>query len=146
MAVFPYQLFTTRIKFQTRLEQKSLMERQTTYEQSWPILQDSWYKGTGLNNYLTAVQKNLPDLAVWAYQPVHNAWVLLAVEAGLAGLILFIVIFWQMLKNRSDDWPLLLVILIIGLFDHYFVSFYFGVILIWLIMGLSYKPGSNISN
>ena len=140
LIVFPYQLITGRIKSDSRLEQKSLAERQVVYEQFGSVIKGHWYQGTGPGNYLMAVRELQPDLAWYDYQPVHDSGLLTFAELGVIGLILFILVIIYVLRNKSDYWPLVIAILVIGLFDHYFRSLYFGIILWWLVMALAYRP------
>src|SRR3989338_2255444 len=102
LIVFPYQLITGRIKSDSRLEQKSLAERQVVYEQFGSVIKGHWYQGTGPGNYLMAVRELQPDLAWYDYQPVHDSGLLTFAELGVIGLILFILVIIYVLRNKSD--------------------------------------------
>jgi len=136
---FPYQLITTRIKSETRLEKISLFQRQTAYQQSAKIIRANWYKGVGPGNYLVVVNQIQPELERNQLQPVHDTSLLTLAELGIIGLALYILVIVLILKNRSRYWPIIICLLIIGLFDHYFRSLYFGLMLWWLVMALAYK-------
>jgi O-antigen ligase len=136
---FPSELITTRFKGQTRLERLSLIERQASLEQSQEILRTNWYKGVGPGNYLIKLQQFQPDLHWWQFQPVHNIYLIVLAELGIVGLVLFVLIIIFILRKRSEYWPLLFVLLLIALFDHYLWTLYFGTMLWWLVLAFSYK-------
>ncbi len=132
-------LFKSRLTGLERLEIKSNQERISYYPQAFLIIKENWFKGVGLGNYtLVQYQKN-PTLNSWDYQPIHDAGLLTWAEMGIIGLMLFIGIIIFAFKNKSIFWPLLVVILILGFFDHYFRSLYFGIMLWWLVIGMNKK-------
>ena len=93
-----------------------------------------------MGNYLVVVHRLQPDLNWYDYQPVHDSGLLAFAELGVVGLILLVLTIAHVLSHRSDYWPLVIAILVIGLFDHYFRSLYFGIMLFWLAMALAYRP------
>ncbi|MCX6786037.1 MAG: O-antigen ligase family protein [Candidatus Komeilibacteria bacterium] len=147
---FPYQLFTTRITAQSRLEQKSLIERQNAAGDAWAMFKAHPVLGVGLGNYTKVLQNkdaNKPGLpakasakAGWAYQPVHNLFQLILSELGLIGLLLFIFLFVNLFRSvAAVNYAFLLAMVFMALFDHYFWSLYFGVMWWWLVWGLAYN-------
>lgn len=111
--------------------------------------------GVGLGNFTLL----MPDfasvkLAPWDFQPVHNIYMLLVNEIGLAGFITFTLLLMSLAiylfihQNRAKSekanvgvflLAALVAITVIGLFDHYLVSLYQGQLLLFVIIGLSGK-------
>jgi hypothetical protein len=78
--------------------------------------------GAGLGSYTVALSKILPgsQLTVSNMQPVHNLLFLAVAELGIP---LTALIIWNIYKNFSKKYyPILLVVLITGLFDHYWFT------------------------
>ncbi|MBU1036542.1 O-antigen ligase family protein [Patescibacteria group bacterium] len=139
-----FDLIKSRLQGQERLEVRSNIERLNSYKQALPIIKEYWYKGVGLGHYTLALHQKNPVLESWDYQPVHDAALLSLAELGIIGLLLFILIIISAFRYRSKYTILLLVILILGCFDHYFRSFYVGIILWWLIISLNSKVSGNL--
>ncbi len=131
-----------RIGGDGRLEIKSTSERLSYAAEAWQIVKVHPIFGIGLGNYTLAVHNEInPNLQSWDYQPVHNIYLLILVEMGIIGFILWLTLVFCITKKLSvTRYSLLIILLIIGLFDHYFWTFYFGVILFWLVFGLAQKP------
>jgi hypothetical protein len=109
--------------------------------------------GTGLGNFTII----MPDFAAfkldpWLYQPVHNIYMLLLNEIGIFGVISFVGLFFMsgvfvftsMKKRQAGEkelgavlLSLLAAIFVLGLFDHYPVSLYQGVMLLFLVFAIS---------
>lgn len=82
----------------------------------------------------------LPD---WIYQPIHNIYLLIAVEMGLIGLIVFLILIGKFLIKRLTVFSFLFIaFLIIGLMDHYFWTIQPGGLMFWLSLGLLYEVHS----
>lgn len=131
------------------LEINSLKLRMTFTQQAWQLIKDRPYLGVGIGNYTLAVyQKINASWPGYYYQPVHNLFLLVLAELGIVGAVIFYLslglIFWFSFKKTQEPEGIiiflsLLSILIISLFDHYFWTIYFGVIVFWLILGLNLK-------
>ncbi len=118
------------------------------------MIQENPLVGVGLNNFIP----RLPDYwqtseAVRFLQPVHNIFLLIAAEIGLIGLLIFlwflILTFKKLLEivPRSGippggrNWKLvipLLVILLLGVVDHYWLTLQQTQLLFTLILGMSW--------
>ena len=85
------------------------------------------------------------------YQPVHNLWLLVWAELGVFGLLFFAAITLSIInyqlsiirKIKDNSWTLislmtLLTVIILSFFDHYFWSLYFGVMVWWMVLGLTF--------
>jgi len=82
--------------------------------------------------------KTIPD---WAFQPVHNIYLLITTELGIIGLI-FIGIFVlkiliQGFKKNPGFFFLIIGFLIISLNDHYFYTLNSGAIMFWLVLAIN---------
>lgn len=137
-------LFKTRMQQQDRLEIKSNIERLVLKDQALNLLNKHWFLGTGINNYIFTVHKNIDNsLNIWEYQPVHNVYLLIFIELGILGLILYIYLLLYCLykafsSNNLSKFILglmILVIIIINFFDHYFYTYWSGLVITFLIIG-----------
>ncbi len=135
IAARPYSdLVSVRLSAASRLEQKSLSERQAYIKEASVLISRSPVWGSGAGNYL-------PSLAgrSQAAQPVHNAWLLLAAENGILACLLFLATLLLVFKkSRLAALPAawLVAILIIMMFDHWLLSLPFGLMLLFLLLGL----------
>lgn len=148
LAFFNWPIVLTRIKSETRLEIKSNQERTAGYQEAWQIIKKYWPTGVGIGNY-TVYTKS---------QPVHNLYVLVAAELGIFGLLLFLALLllnlrgWtssnlegSLLEGSLLEGSLLfegfLPFFVLTLFDHYFWSLHFGILLFWLFLALLISCG-----
>jgi len=136
----------TRLIGAERLEIKSTTERLNYSDEAWQLIKNHPLLGVGLGNYTLAVHDEInPSLQSWDYQPVHNIYLLILAELGLVGFLLWLALIATiLLQNFKVSLPvtrysLLVTLLIIGLFDHYLWSLYFGIILFWLCFSLARK-------
>jgi len=86
---------------------------------------------------------NFPKRSTFDLQPVHNIYLLLLAELGFFGLALFLTLIisaWNLIRT-SKKYLLtalpLIACLLIGLFDHYFMTQYAGLIMFWLALTIS---------
>jgi O-antigen ligase len=90
-------------------------------------------------------------LAPWDFQPVHNIYMLIANEMGLAATVVFmllfvvlaVLLFIKMKKSLRADklvgailLSLLAGVFVIGLFDHYLISLYHGQVLLFMVFAI----------
>lgn len=113
----------------------------------WKLLKSGWSMwrqkrllGVGLNNFLV----NLPSFmkGYWWLQPVHNIFVLLLTETGLVGLVGIGLCLVKRIdfKKYALVW---VVIVLTGMFDHYWLTLPQNMGLMGLVLGLSKKPLPN---
>jgi len=137
---WPYQLFTVRITTQSKLEQKSLIERKSAIIDAKEIFKARPVLGVGLGNYTKQLQNKYPNYPGWAYQPVHNWYWLILSELGLIGFLLFVFLLVNLWRRTGTlEKSLILVLLVVSFFDHYFWDLFFGMMLWWLVWGMSLK-------
>lgn len=141
IAATPYwELVQTRIKADTRLEQKSLTERSEYIGQAKNVIEKNLIFGTGIGNYTVALEKQ--DTVVksaWDYQPVHNLFLLLWAEGGTFALIFFLLFLVYLIKkDRRDDFSpaLFVVLMVLMVLDHWLLSLPFGLLFLFLVLGL----------
>ncbi len=143
------EAFLSRVSGDQDLKAASITSRIVFLNQAKTLIGDSPFLGNGIGNYTLGVfQKINPAWAGYLYQPVHNVYVLILAEVGLAGFLPFfsflVLLFLASTKKISQVENIiflvcLISILVIGLFDHYFWTIETGVILFWLIVGLNIK-------
>jgi len=151
-----WQPLLTRISGEQDLEVASIYLRVAFTKQAWEIIKTNPWQGTGIGNYTLGVYHLVNNSwPGYYYQPVHNIYLLILSELGIFGAVIFglvlILLIWNLIRTErvidQPSWHLekvivflcLISVLIISLFDHYFWTFYFGVIIFWLILGLNLK-------
>jgi O-antigen ligase len=80
------------------------------------------------------------------WQPIHNIYLLMAVDIGIAGAAAFLswigVVVWKGARGvrRGDDalvaLTMLAALLLFGLFDHFFWTLWQGQLMLWTAVGL----------
>ena len=134
-----------RLNIDNRLENKSLTERTNYNQEAWQIIKKHRLFGVGIKNYGLEVYNEINNnKSVYAYQPVHNVFLLVWAEIGVFGLISFIVLLFYcflILWRRRDfqSISLLMATVVIMLLDHWIWSLGFGILLFWLVTGIIYR-------
>jgi len=98
----------------------------------------------GLNNFIVHLPQFYQSGSVYLLQPVHNIFLLVAAETGLVGLVIFlwflILTFKKLLiTNYYLLITALIVILVLGLFDHYWLTLQQNQLLVAIVFGLSWS-------
>ena len=147
--VFSFLAYTPAL---TRLEETTLTEQAFTQridltKNALTLIAVHPLFGVGLGNYLPAVAVIQKPLSTLYIQPVHNIFLLLLSEIGIIGLLsvlAFLFKTYQRLKNPPTNnikkilLIVLSVILILGLFDHYWLTLQQNQLLLTVILGLSW--------
>ncbi len=132
---------------QTSFSEESVVQRTELIASSLILLRQHPFIGVGLYNFmpsLAPLQKPMP-LGLYL-QPVHNIFLLIVSELGILGFVLFLcllVLSFQrilQLEKRVRNFLLLALstILLIGMFDHYWLTLQQGQLLFAVILGLSW--------
>lgn len=101
------------------LEDPALLERLSGYSTAWELIKTHPF-GVGFAHSTLFLDSVAPlPLMPWEYQPVHNIFLLLLVELGWPSLLLLPLAI-RFKKNLYWGAPILL--LVIGLFDHYLLT------------------------
>lgn len=99
--------------------------------------------GVGLGNFILLIPKYISQIAsVAILQPVHNIYLLIAAETGSVGLAIFLGFMALTLKHVNKSSPgffALLGILLLGLFDHYFITLQQTQLLFAIILGMAWS-------
>ncbi|MFA5109503.1 MAG: O-antigen ligase family protein [Patescibacteria group bacterium] len=137
----PYRdLIQTRLTGAGRLEQKSLVSRWQYLDESESLIREKGLFGGGIGNYSLILEKR--DASAknpWDYQPVHNVFLLLWAEAGIGALLFFAAfLFCLIKKDRQAAYSaaVFTAVIILMLFDHWLLSLPFGVLFLFLVLGL----------
>lgn len=132
-AVF-WEPVSTRLMGTERLEAKSTSERISYFGEAWQLIKNHPLLGVGLGNYTLAVHDEIdPSREAWDYQPVHNIYLLILAELGFVGFILWLALIFLIIKKLPvANYQIPAILLIVGLFDHYLWTLYFGVMLFWI--------------
>ena len=141
-------LLSNRFNMDSRLESQSITERQIGWREAVDIIKDKPLLGVGLGAYTQELYDLDSTREAYAYQPVHNIDLLLMAELGIIGwlvlttiIVYLLYLLYKKLK-LTDDIEVLIIaaafisLLIIGIFDHYLWSLYFGLLMSFLITGL----------
>jgi len=131
-----YPLVTSRITATDRLEVASKNERLSQYGEAWSLVKQAPLFGTGPGFYTLARHNLQPDKPVWAVQPIHNIFVLALAEWGIIGLIIFLFTMGIFVSAKFTKMPIVVVLVILGLLDHYLLSLWSGNLLLVVILGL----------
>ncbi|MEO8066012.1 MAG: O-antigen ligase family protein [Candidatus Doudnabacteria bacterium] len=100
--------------------------------------------GTGVGNYIYALSDKY-HLDAWQYQPPHNIFIFIAAELGVVGLILFILILFEIFSRVNNvprevlTFSIILtglIFLLMGQFDHYFVTIQQGRLMFFTVLGM----------
>lgn len=118
--------------------------------------------GVGLNNFIIHLPKtDITSKTSWWLQPVHNIFLLLLVEVGLLGLLLFVYLINKALDYSLDAGNclagrdpalrgklaiMILAIIFTGLVDHYWLTLQQNQMLMSLVLGLSFRRKSIQEN
>ncbi|MBM3205857.1 O-antigen ligase family protein [Candidatus Shapirobacteria bacterium] len=129
---------------------EALFQRLQLMKAAWLMIKDFSLAGVGLNNFIV----RLPEY--WAQtgftywlQPVHNFYLLWLVEVGWVGLLIWL---WFLFLTFKRLFPLqgqrgtlllaLMAILILGSFDHYWLTLQQNQLLLTVILGTVWSSQS----
>jgi O-antigen ligase len=130
---------------QSSFSDESVTERTELLSTAFTMIRQHPIFGVGLYNFIPAMAPLQKPLPLGLYlQPVHNIFVLVAAETGLVGLGLFM---WLLiatiqritsseLRIKSAYYVLILIILLTGTFDHYWLTLQQGQLLFALVLGM----------
>jgi O-antigen ligase len=145
LIIFLAPLLFVRFESAFNFDKLSLIRREELTENAFLLIQQNPVVGVGLNNYIpVAVSSSFLTGTNRFLQPVHNIFLLMMVETGLVGLIALLILFIvplimigsDNLLTKQQVLTLLLVISILGMLDHYFLTLPQGQRLIFMIWGL----------
>jgi hypothetical protein len=96
--------------------------------------------GIGIGNFVPWLMQRAPNLPRSLLQPAHNLYLLIYAELGIIGAIVFLGLLSSFLyrlwrKSMKIEFALLIGLLMIAGFDHYFWTLQQGVLMFWFILG-----------
>ena len=142
-----FPLVQTRMSGTSVNEVASITERADGYGQAKQLFQNNVWFGVGPGQYTRALIIEYPDNPGWWYQPVHVVPVLMLVEVGFVGLMLLLFVCVSFVRLRTSDFiqKLLFVLycLPLLLLDHYLLSSYVGMMLLFVCSGLYFRVIKN---
>jgi len=128
----------------------SVVQRGELISASFRMFLKSPLFGLGINSFLPNLPRFINQQYSFFIQPVHNIYLLVLSELGIFGFAFFILLlvrsFRKIIRLKNYLVGLLLIeVLILGFFDHYFLTLQQGQLLLALVIGLSFsKPKLGI--
>ncbi len=122
--------------------------------QSFAILQNNLYFGIGLNNFFIHQAPLIREISPILFQPPHNIFVIALLSFGIFGWWIFpatlmfaIRSLLNKLKTTNEESRdfyqavlfILISIIVVGMFDHFFLTLEQGQIMLALILGMSFS-------
>lgn len=103
--------------------------------------------GVGVGNFVNWLIERYPYIPYYAYQPVHNIYLLIYSETGILGISAFLIFLIFLVRDfvkkpavknmyYLSGLTLLASVLFIGLFDHLFLTLQQGRLILWLVLAL----------
>ena len=126
-----------------RLSRGSLYERKELILASLTTVFQNPVFGTGLNNSIIRQYQIIPKkYGTFIFQPVHNTYLLIFAELGIAGFLFLLIFLYKTFVrvNRNDirQYIPFFMVLILGFFDHYIFSLQQGMLISVLFTSLVY--------
>lgn len=125
----------------------TLAERLVLLQAALAISKDNLLLGVGSNNFILEVAKlNLISIGeVRLLQPVHNVFLLVLAENGIAGLMAFSFFIFQVIKKSSQKIAIFLSVLLLlySMVDHFFWTLQQGQLIFFLSSAVIYSSKSN---
>ena len=137
-----------RIQAGGRLERQSIHERIYEVSEARTIAEKRIARGVGIGNYTLTAARRAQNSTPWFTQPVHSGYILVLLETGLLGAILWlyflsltVVRAWKNARTQvslQSVFPLaaFLALCAINALDHYQWTLFSGSMLFWAVLGL----------
>lgn len=133
-------------RFAFSFSDEPVVQREQLANAALAMIKTHLFFGVGLGNFLINLPQVLKTSSVSLLQPVHNIYLLILSETGIAGFAVsgwFVFATYKKIKTSpplisNPKFILLSLVLIIGFFDHYFLTLQQGQLLLGLIIGLCY--------
>lgn len=119
----------------------AVQERIWSMKMASGMIQVNPLVGVGLNNFVVHLSEFWVGGGTYFLQPVHNIFLLIAAETGLIGFMVFFWFLWLSFKRNiiyRQKYLLfsLLIILLTGFFDHYWLTLQQNMLLATIVFGL----------
>ena len=119
----------------------SFYRRSNLLVSSFKLIKNNYLFGMGFGESTRYIEMHMPRSPdIRFVQPVHNIFVLLFVEAGVFVLIAFLYLLYLMI-NKSFKLPVIFIVwllqfVILGSFDHYFITMPQTLIFMVMVFGM----------
>jgi len=118
----------------------TIQKRIELLKNSWAIIFNHPFFGTGVNGYLLAQSQIKSNFYLFFNQPVHNIYLLLISEFGLVSSSLILYLNRKLLNGFKKNSPLILsAVMITGLFDHYWITLVQNFYLIAVVFSINFQ-------
>lgn len=150
ISLFPLLYFRY---FDFNLINKDLLLRQELNSIAFDLFQKNPLAGVGLNNFYTYASEYQKAITPTLFQPVHNIYLFVLSQLGIIGFGFFVLLLITNFKRLSEKIKmekeasllsfyksirfLFIAFLIVGLFDHFFLTLQQGQLMLALIIGLA---------
>jgi len=126
------------------VNEKPTQERIQLIKSSLEMIKSNPISGVGLNNFIVRLPEYWQSGQTRLLQPVHNIYLLILTETGLVGFLIFlwflVLTFKRLLCYRIATLLIALsVILLLGLFDHYWFTLQQNQLLLAIVLGLVWR-------
>jgi O-antigen ligase len=121
----------------------SVYKRMDLLKAGYEMVRSTYYIfGVGLNASTLFIERyTFPTKFIRFVQPPHNIFILLLCEVGLVALLLFIYLLYLSMSKayytRYFMFVLFVQIILMGCFDHYFLTIHQPFLLFWLLLGMA---------
>lgn len=130
--------------------EESLVQRMELNKISLQLIKQSPLTGVGLNNFVVRISEFWRQPVLWL-QPVHNIYLLVAAETGVVGLLIFLyflLLTYKKIKKFPTPYKsiflyVLISILLLGFFDHYWLTLQQNQLLLTILLGLIWIDKTN---
>lgn len=131
-----------------RITDEAVVMRAALVKQAAQIFGENQLVGVGVSNFLPSLALQIDPMHTYRnLQPVHSLYLLILVEAGLIGALLFIigtgVSLYKIYYSRTyrvEKTILFFSLLLLGLTDHYLYTLHQGQLLIAFVLGITLAP------
>lgn len=131
--------FSSRLNVSSQDE--GIVQRIFYTEVAGKVAREHMLLGIGIGQFVPHFMDTLKNYPSSIYQPVHNLYLLVLDELGLAGLIIFLVFLALILLRlwRSNTYLFIcfIALLVLGLFDHFFWTLQQGGLVFWAFLGMA---------
>ncbi|MDD3679570.1 MAG: O-antigen ligase family protein [Candidatus Shapirobacteria bacterium] len=143
--IFLSGLFALGIYYFGLVESWSVLERLLLIKNAWRLIIDRPLFGWGLGNFIPAQGQIFFSRGSFNfYQPVHNLFLLVTVEAGVLGLGIGLYWLTRLLTKINNYWrAAVLLIIFLGLFDHYWLTLQQNFLLLALVTAIALNSSKN---
>lgn len=137
LSIFKPLVFS-RVDFGNRLETRSISQRFEQWQDFKIVFSQNKFFGIGPGAYTYGLFYHQLDHG-HSFEPIHNIYLLFLGEWGIAGVLLIYSLLFFIRKKVDWSFAPLWVLLIVGLFDHWNLSMFSGLMIFVVIFSLGIK-------